>query len=153
MRPDDLAGWIAARYPSAISKRSWGETAFFVNPGDALPSGAYFATVKDHDGENDRASALDRDGVFRLNFGPGRPAFETLFGPPPTRPPKGGVVEGAWDFTRQDALMPHPIYGWMSWMCILNPTKESLDEIAPLLDKAFKRAEGSARQRIRKLAK
>ena len=36
--------------------------------------------------------------------------------------------------------MPHPIYGWMSWVCILAPTQEKFDEIYPLIKLAYESA-------------
>lgn len=42
--------------------QAYGERTFFVNPDGRLPRGAYFATIKEADGLNDRTSRLDRDG-------------------------------------------------------------------------------------------
>ena len=140
MTPEAIAAWIASRYDDVHPKSSWGEPSFFVNPGQSLPSGAYFATIKEKDGDNDKASDLDRAEVFRLNFGPGKPAFQTVFGDAPARPPKGGVIEGPWDFTALNQLIPHPVYGWMGWMCVLNPSQTTLSEIEPLLIAAYDKA-------------
>lgn len=142
---------MTGEFNHVVAKASWGETAFFVNPGGRLPSGSYFATLKEKDGDNDRASNLDREGVFRLNFGPGRKPFEKIFGPPPARPAKGGVIEGPWDFTHADTLMPHPVYGWMSWMCMLNPSEKSFREIRPLIKEAYGRALQSATRKLEKM--
>ncbi len=138
---DDVAARIAANFPEVEPTQSWGETSFFYNPGGALPRGVYFCTLKDHDGENDRASGLDRSGVYRLNFGPPVSAFEKLFGPRPARPKKGGVVNGPWDFTALDVLTPHPVYGWMGWIAVLNPTEATLAETLPLLSQAYEKAQ------------
>jgi hypothetical protein len=32
--------------------------------------------------------------------------------------------------------MPHPIYGWMSWVQILNPSEATFSEIIPLVEEA-----------------
>ncbi|MEL7086953.1 MAG: DUF6194 family protein [Planctomycetota bacterium] len=93
---------------------AWGERALFYNPGGKLKRGTYFATVKEKDGDNDRASNLDRPGIWRLNIGVRKETFVERFGPTPLRPVKGGVVAGTWDFTQLDTLTPHPVYGWMS---------------------------------------
>lgn len=113
IQPDDLIARLLARYDGTVSVEAWGETSIFYNLGRTLPRGVYFATVKRKDGANDRASRLDRPGVWRFNVGAPRPLYLERFGPPPPRPSKGGVVEGAWDFHALDRITPHPVYGWM----------------------------------------
>jgi len=151
MTPDSIYTWITGNFQDVHPKTSWGETSFFVNPGLKLPSGAYFATVKEKDGENDKASDLDRPGVFRLNFGPGRPAFTKSFGAAPARPAKGEIIRGDWDFRSLDTLLPHPVYGWMGWMCILNPSAARFTEIEPLLSAAYEKARNTVDKRTGKL--
>lgn len=151
MTPDQIVRFILDSFDHVLTKSSWGETAFFANPGGRLPSGSYFATIKEKDGANDRASHLDRDGIFRLNIGPGKGQFEPLFGKPPSRPAKGGIIDGPWDFTVRDVLMPHPVYGWMSWVCVLNPSKATFEEIKPLLNAAHIRALDSAIKKLGRL--
>jgi hypothetical protein len=131
-----------------VSTEAWGEIAYFYNPGQRLKRGAYFATLKQKNGDNDRASELDRPGVWRLNFGAEKAEFAARFGPPPARPAKGGIVQGQWDFTALDQLTPHPVYGWMSWMAILSPSPESFAECQPLLEGAWRRAQKTFDRRV-----
>lgn len=136
--------------PGFDRKDAWGETSYFYNPGRALPRGTYFATIKDHDGENDRTSDLNRDGVWRLNMGVSKAAYLERFGPPPPRPGKGGIIECGWDFTALDALTPHPVYGLMSWVAVLNPSPATWEDVrASLLVDAHSRACGSFEKRVR----
>ena len=121
-------------YPVA----AWGETSFFYNPDRRLPRGVYFATIKEKNGENDRASNLDRSEVFRLNIGISKMTYQSLFGPQPSRPRAGGVIESGHNFAALDQLIPHPVYGWMSWVCVLNPSAASFDTLLkPLLSEAY----------------
>jgi hypothetical protein len=116
---------------------AWGETSFFYNPSRKLPRGIYVATLKDKDGDNDRASNLQRPGVFRLSIGIDKLTYRSLFGPQPGRPPAGGVVDTGHDFTALDELLPHPVYGWMSWVCVLNPSAITFNTVVePLLTEA-----------------
>jgi Family of unknown function (DUF6194) len=133
MTPDHVVQAICSSFPDLIVRSSWGETALFYNPKRALPNGVYFCTIKQHDGENDKASKLDREGVFRLAIGLSPPSYLKLFGRPPGRPNKGGVVATGHDFTLSNELMPHPIYAWMSWAQILNPTLEAMQALHPLI--------------------
>lgn len=140
VEPSDVIEAIITAFPGLAPKRSWGETSLFYNPDGILPNGVYFATVKEHDGANDKASHLDRPGVFRLSFGLPATRYESLFGPRPTRPAKGGCVATGHDFTAIDELMPHPVYGWMGWVQILCPSKRTFAELQPLLSTAHQGA-------------
>lgn len=146
--PSGVERWLLASFSDIVPKSQWGETSFFVNPGARAAHGAYFLTIKQKDGDNDKASALDRPGVWRLNFGLPKPDFVKIFGPPPRRPGKGGVIEGPWDFTKLDQLTPHPVYGWAGWVAILNPSLESLDGLKPLVARAHWKAIQTFRKRF-----
>ncbi len=140
MHAEEIVATIVARLPGVVPKSSWGETALFYNPGRLLPNGVYFCTIKDHDGEHDRSSHLNREGIFRVALGLGAESYVGLFGPRPRRPPKGGAVNSGHDFTRVNELMPHPVYAWMGWVQILSPTQERFDEIFPLIEEAHRGA-------------
>jgi hypothetical protein len=119
---------------------AWGETSFFYNPANLLARGTYFATIKDKDGKGDSGSCLDRNGVWRLNLGVSAKTFSDLFGAKPVRPAKGKVIEGPWNFTEVDTLTPHPVYGWMGWVAILNPGITSWQRCQSLIEDAHTRA-------------
>lgn len=146
---DQLHGFLLTKLEGVSPQRTWGETAYFYNPGNLLKRGTYFATIKEKDGENDKSSNLDREGVWRLNIGVPKPVFEQLFGHPPARPAKGGIVEGPWDFTEFDVLMPHPVYGWMSWLAINSPSPQSFEQCKPLLLEAHGKAKSLFEKRIK----
>jgi hypothetical protein len=130
---DDLLN----RFNHLSVKRTWGETSLFFNPKGASAHGSYFVTIKESDGENDKASSLDRDDIFRVSFGISRNSYEALFGPKPPRPFKGGVVETGHDFTQTNLLMPHPIYAWMNWLQVLNPSQETWNSNQNLIQESY----------------
>lgn len=140
MDADEVLSEVVSRYDGTTLRHAWGEASVFYNPGSRLPRGVYFATVKQKDGANDRASMLDRPGVFRLSLGTSLMHYERLFGPRPARPAAGETIAGSWDFTALDRLMPHPVYAWMGWVAISNPSPKSFADILPLLDAAYERA-------------
>ena len=119
---------------------SWGERSYFINPEMKLKRGSYFATVKSKDGENDRASLLKRPGVFRLNIGLTLKKYEEDFGMRPSRPPKGEVIEGNYDFQALNIFMPHPIYGWCGWIAMNNPEQDNFAKCQEHLDIAYQKA-------------
>ena len=149
MTPEHIINIVTDSFDGVVPKASWGETSLFYNPGNALPNGVYFCTIKEKNGDNDKSSDLDRGGVFRLSIGIGKAAYTSILGKPPARPSKGGIVDTGHDFTACDELMPHPIYGWMSWVQILNPSESSFKEIMPLIAVAHQEAVAKFTKRIR----
>ncbi|HEX8693849.1 MAG TPA: DUF6194 family protein [Longimicrobium sp.] len=130
---------------------AWGDTFFIYDPdGDLPPQHQFpFATIVTRDyGDFDRASNLDRPGVFRLNIGVGKDTYRSLFGPQPPPPGAAGVAGTGHDFTALDVVMPHPVYAPQSWVCILNPSDATFQaEVRPLLADAY---EVAARRHARR---
>ena len=140
MQPNEIVENIVGTFEGVIPKSSWGETSLFYNPGKVLPNGVYFCTIKEKNGDNDKSSNLDRDGVFRLSIGISKESYESKFGIRPKRPSKGSIIDADHNFSELNILMPHPIYGWMSWVQVLNPKKETYNMIFPLLTEAHSNA-------------
>ncbi len=137
LSPAFLSNYLLSTFNHLQAIETWGETSFFYNPDGLRPKGIYFCTIKEKNGPNDRASALDRKGVFRYNFGISKPTFLQLFGHVPKRPNKGEIIGGHYDFTKIDVLYPHPIYGWMCWVAILSPSQESFKTLHPLIIESY----------------
>jgi hypothetical protein len=131
-----------------------GDTFFIYDPERNLePKRQFpFATIviKDY-GDFDKASNLNRPGVFRLNIGLSNATYRARFGPQPSFPADGGVVDTGHDFSVLDQLIPHPVYAAQSWVSVLNPSIETFEAIQPLLveayDQAVKRHPSSSRTR------
>jgi hypothetical protein len=118
-----------------------GTTFFFYGSERMFP----FATLVTND-DHDQVSNLNRPSVFRLNIGVTKQTFRSLFGSLPSQPPPsnasgaGEDVDSGYDFTALDRLMPHPVYGRMYWVCVLNPSAETFQEVVrPLLAEAYER--------------
>lgn len=105
-----------------------------------------FATIVTSNA-HDRASDLDRPGVFRLNIGVPREAYEARFGPPPSGPITAEPVDTGHDYTARDVLMPHPIYASLGWVCIVSPKEATLEALRPLLADAHRIALKRQRRR------
>tara|TARA_B100000749_G_scaffold280259_1_gene275706 strand:+ start:64096 stop:64554 length:459 start_codon:yes stop_codon:yes gene_type:complete len=128
---------------------NWGERGLFYNPGNKLPKGVYLMTFKEKDGPNDNASAIDRGGLFRLNLGISKASFLDLFGEIPERPRAGEIVNTGHNFKEINSIMPHPVYGWMCWIAILNPGKENFERLKPYIQDSLESARIKFRQRIK----
>ena len=96
-----------------------------------------FATIvtKDYD-DFDKASNLDRPGVFRLNIGVSKETFAKQFG-----------TEGEYDFAALDRILPHPVYGRNHFVCVLNPSDSTFEVIKPFLSEAHGIAMGRVERR------
>ncbi len=114
-----------------------GDTFFFYNPVSELPPDHMFPFVTLVTSDiNDPFSDLNRPSVFRLNIGVSKQTYRSLFG-------AGGGDDSAYDFTALDQLMPHPVYGRMYWVCVLNPSDATFQEVVrPLLVEAYDMAVG-----------
>jgi hypothetical protein len=113
-----------------------GDTFFIYDPERNLEGSQRFpfATIVTKDyGDFDRASNLDRPGVFRLNIGVSRERFGSLFG---ARPEALEDLSG-YDFAALDTLLPHPVYAPQSWVCVLNPSDTTFETLKPLLAEAY----------------
>ncbi len=108
-----------------------GDSFFSCDPERKFP----FATIVTNDSEYDSASNLDRPGIFRLSIGVSKDSYRSLFGAPKS----DSDVDDAgtsYDFTAIDQLFPHPIYGRMYWVCVLNPSAAMFQTLQPLLAEA-----------------
>ncbi len=140
MTPDEILKYCLENLNGTVLINSWGERGIFYNPDGKLKRGVYVLTVKEKDGDNDRSSELDRNGVYRVNLGIRKRTFSKMFGLLPSRPSKGGVVDMNYNFSSIDELLPHPVYAWMGWICTLNPSKEHFEELKPLIQEAYEYA-------------
>jgi hypothetical protein len=118
--------YIVRTFPDVGVVEGTGGTFFFTDPERKFP----FATLVTSD-EYDQASHLGRPGVFRLNIGVSKQTFGALFSTPAS-----GEEEG-YDYTALDRIMPHPVYGKMYWVSVLNPSEKTFEMVRSLLVEAY----------------
>ena len=115
-----------------------GNTFFFYNPDRNVPPDHRFPFVTLVTSDlYDQFSNLNRASVFRLNIGIDKQAFRSL---PFARDSAeiSGENSHGYDFTALDQVMPHPVYGRMYWVCVLNPGDETFEtKVQPLLAEAY----------------
>jgi hypothetical protein len=151
---NELIQRIKLNYPMLSENKNWGERGLFYNPENQFPKGAYVLTLKEKDGEHDASSNLNRDNIYRLNLKVSKEMFITLFESIPKRPAAGDVIEGGYDFSELDNVMPHPIYGWMTWVCVLNPTRKTVEfmESQGLFEEAYQAAVVTINKKLKRCA-
>ena len=137
VKSNEILDYCLANFKDTVLVNSWGEDGIFYNPGGKLKRGVYVLTVKEKDGENDKSSKLDRDNVYCINLGIRKDTFSKMFGNIPKRPAKGCVVDMDYDFSSINKVMPHPVYAWMGWIRIINPSEENFEKLKPLIEEAY----------------
>ncbi len=135
MTEASLIQYITQTFAGVESVSADGGVFFFVGPERMIP----FATLVTKD-DYDKVSKLDRPGVFRLNVGVSKATFVSLLGAPPSASGADGIIAGDHDFTALDRLMPHPVYGSLFWVCVLNPGPAAWDTVKTPLVEAHARA-------------
>lgn len=45
-----------------------------------------------------------------------------------------------YDFTIIDKIIPHPVYAWMGWICSLNPSEKTFNELKLYIQEAYEYA-------------
>jgi len=137
---EEIINNIINKYHGLVVRQNWGETGIFYNPENKLKKGIYLLTFKEKDGANDKSSNLNRDNTFRLNLGISNETFINLFGKIPSRPSAGNIINMGYDFSVINEIIPHPVYGWMNWVCVINPTNRTFEKLVSLIDEGYKLA-------------
>lgn len=140
MKPDEIISYCLSTYQDVVLVDSWGERGIFYNPNKVLKRGVYVFTLKEKDGDNDKSSMLNRDNIYRINVGLKKETFVNRFGYLPQRPTAGGVVDMDFKFSSLDIIMPHPVYAWMGWACVLNPSDKTFEEFKQLIQESYEYA-------------
>ena len=130
--PDEITSWITTTYPETVIAQAMGATFFSLND-KHWPNFATIVTTDEHD--MDAPSNLAREGVFRLNIGVGRETFQRLVGS--LKDP---------NYAALDQVLPHPVYAKQRWIAILNPSRQTFDDVVkPLIAEAHERLAKSHR--------
>ena len=140
MTEAEITQYICSSFSDIQIATANGNSFYYHGPEGTIPERTFpFATLVGSD-EYDKTSNLDREGVFRLNIGVSKATYNSLLGTIPPAPGDSGIVETGHDFTVLDEIMPHPIYGHMAWICVLNPGKATIETVKSLLKEAYETA-------------
>jgi hypothetical protein len=118
---------------------AWGDVFFYYAPDGVVPKSQPFATIVTKDYPGDGTSRLSRPDAFRVNIAAGAEQFRTWTG----FEPKDTASDSA-DASVSDVVIPHPVYGNLSWLAVVNPGPNTAAAIEDLLQIAY----GLARQRF-----
>ncbi|MFF5303026.1 DUF6194 family protein [Streptomyces sp. NPDC013161] len=106
---------------------AWGDAFFYYAPDGQLPRNVQpYGTVVTKNYPDDTASDLDPPGRWRVNIHVGRTAFRELTGEPRR-------LDLPYDHTVTDTVLPHPVYGALGWICVVNPGEKTEELVVELL--------------------
>lgn len=130
---------IQSEFENVREVEAGGDYFFIYKDDEKFP----FATIVTSDNDFDSVSNLNREGFYRLNIGIDKSTFQQLFASVPFKPGIGGYVDSGIDFTEENRLFPHPFYGTMNWVSIVNPTEQSYQQLKGFLEYAYARAKNN----------
>ncbi|MET7736148.1 DUF6194 family protein [Streptomyces sp. NPDC005402] len=114
---------------------AWGDAFFYCAPDGRVPPGAQpYGTVVTKNYPDDTASDLDPPDRWRVNVQVGRRALPELLGQ-------------RHDPATADVLLPHPVYGALGWICVVNPAERTTGTVLRLLREAHEAARARAARR------
>ena len=110
---------------------AWGDSFFYVAPDGRMPERTQpYGTIVTKDYPDDTASRLDQPGRWRVNIHVDRRTFRQLVGEDPRS------LSAERDAGETDVVLPHPVYGAQSWVCVVNPGPRTLATVLELLRSA-----------------
>lgn len=139
MTADEMSRFITERFAGVDMVVNADNSFYFYNPDPNVePDHMFpFVTLMVND-VNDDYSDLDRPGAYRLNIGVSKETFQSLFGELRGASARDSAKRGDFDYTAPDRLMPHPVYGMMYWLCVVNPSEATFEkQVLPLLEEAY----------------
>ncbi|UWD47589.1 DUF6194 family protein [Clostridioides difficile] len=149
MKAEDIFNYCVSNLDDVVLTDNWGERGIFYNPNGVLKKGVYVLTIKEKDGINDKSSSLNRTNVYRVNVKLKKETFINMFDYIPKRPSAGQIVNMDFDFTKMDIIMPHPVYAWMTWVCVLNPSEKTFEELKIIIQESYNLAKEKFAKRIK----
>ena len=144
MNEVEISQYITETFEGVDVVTDSGNSFFFYNPDKNVPPDHRFPFVTLVTSDlYDQFSNLNRPSIFRLNIGIGKQTFRSLIGSPSLPSDRdsaaiSGENASGYDFTALDQVMPHPVYGRMYWVCVLNPSDETFEtNVRQLLAEAY----------------
>lgn len=107
---------------------AWGDAFFYYTPDGHMPQNAQpYGTIVIKNYPDDALSDLDPPGRWRVNIHVDRPTFRELTGEEPRS------LSRPRDYAAADSVMPHPVYGALGWISVVNPGEGTTDTVVQLL--------------------
>ncbi|MEV4330965.1 DUF6194 family protein [Streptomyces sp. NPDC049597] len=120
---------------SDFPELAWGDAFFHYAPDGRMAANIQpYGTIVTKDYPDDAASDLDPPGRWRVNIRVTPGTFQQLTGEGPRR------LSRPRDYAATDSVMPHPVYGALGWISVVNPGERTTDTVVQLLRGAHEAA-------------
>ncbi|KHJ72918.1 MULTISPECIES: DUF6194 family protein [Rhodococcus] len=120
---------LAPQDGSGLPEISWGDHFFYYAPDGEIPHKRQpYATIVTKNYPNDGDSRLDEPGRWRMNVHAGTQLFTELLGYPPR-----SVDPSTIDFAEADVFIPHPLYGSLGWVAVVEPGERTTPRLLEVL--------------------
>lgn len=107
---------------------AWGDAFFYYAPDGQMPENIQpYGTIVTKNYPGDDASDLDPPDRWRVNIHVDRATFRELTGEEPRN------LSRRRDYAAVDSVLPHPVYGALGWISVVNPGERTTDTVAQLL--------------------
>lgn len=132
---------LAPAEGSEFPEIAWGDHFFYFAPAGEIPDRVQpYATIVTKNYPDDALSNLDPAGRWRVNIHVGIARFTELTGENPRRAPSR-------DLSEADVILPHPVYGALGWIAVVNPSDQTTPTVIALLREAHENAKRRASRR------
>ncbi|MET7271165.1 DUF6194 family protein [Streptomyces flaveolus] len=131
VRAFDGALVLAPERGDGLPEITWGDAFFYYSPDGQVPHHVQpYGTIITKDYPDDTASDLDPPGRWRVNIHVDRATFQELTGEAPRS------LSRSRDHAAADTVLPHPVYGELSWISVVTPGERTTDTVLRLLRSA-----------------
>ncbi len=121
---------------------AWGDAFFYYAPDGRMPHNVQpYGTIITKNYPDDTLSDLDRPGRWRLNVHVDKARFRELVGSGPRE------LAQPCDYAATDTVVPHPVYGALGWVSVVNPGERTSDLVVELLRAAHEAARARLERR------
>lgn len=112
----------------AFPEPAWGDAFFYYAPDGQMPQNIQpYGTIVTKNYPGDDAADLDLPDRWRVNVHVDRATFWELTGEEPRS------LSRHRDYAAVDSVMPHPVYGALGWISVVNPGERTSDTVVQLL--------------------
>lgn len=131
VRDLDGALVVAPEPGSDLPELVWGDAFFYYAPDGRPPANVQpYGTIVTKNYPDDDASDLEAPDRWRVNIHVGRATFLELTGEEPRS------LSRPRDYAAADRVVPHPVYGGLGWVSVVNPGERTTETVLELLREA-----------------